>query len=73
MFLIGIEDIILDRMSATKHWQDEESKDWATYLMAAYYDQLDWEYIERKVLEKLLEGMYDQIKADAYIIKEKAK
>lgn len=41
--LIGVEDIIIDRASAVKFWND--SSEWTEYLMLTHFDELDKQYL----------------------------
>jgi hypothetical protein len=41
--VIGIEDIIVDRMSANKHWRDGSASQ-ARYMAVSRYDEIDWMY-----------------------------
>lgn len=45
-FVIGIEDIIVDRLNAYVHWQSAEDKTWATELIDINKDKIDWQYLE---------------------------
>ena len=47
--VIGIEDIILDRVSAAKFWQD--TPEWAEYLLSSHYDNVDFAYLRDKAKE----------------------
>lgn len=47
--VIGIEDIIIDRASAVKHWNDPE--EWTNYLITGNYARIDWEYLEQRAKE----------------------
>lgn len=49
--IIGVEDIILDRVSAAKFWQD--TTEWAEYLLSSHYDNVDFEYLREKAKELL--------------------
>lgn len=49
--VIGIEDIILDRVSAAKFWQD--TPEWAEYLLSSHYDNVDFTYLRDKAKELL--------------------
>ncbi len=49
--VIGIEDIILDRVSAAKFWQD--TPEWAEYLLSSHYDNVDFEYLKDRARELL--------------------
>lgn len=46
--IIGIEDLIIDRMNACKHWKSEIDCEMAELLVNRYYNDLDWPYLERK-------------------------
>ena len=62
--LIGIEDLIVDRLAACKRWSDEDSCDWARTMMASAGD-VDLAYLRQRAadedvtdkLEALLPGM----------------
>jgi excisionase family DNA binding protein len=44
--IIGIEDLIIDRLNACKYWRDEDSRDWARTMVLAAED-LDLAYLRR--------------------------
>lgn len=46
VYVIGIEDLLADRLRAAAYWNDEGSKEWAVQLLAAYWDDLDWSYLQ---------------------------
>ena len=46
--IIGLEDLIIDRLNACKHWKSESDCEMAALLVARYRAELDWGYIERK-------------------------
>jgi hypothetical protein len=46
--IIGIEDLIIDRMNACKHWGSEIDCEMVELLVNRYYNDLDWPYLERK-------------------------
>lgn len=46
--VIGLEDLIVDRLNACKHWRSEGDCEAAELLVIRYQDGLDWEYLERK-------------------------
>jgi len=49
--IIGIEDLIIDRMNACKHWKSEIDCEMAELLVNHYYSDLDWPYLERKAAQ----------------------
>jgi hypothetical protein len=46
--IIGIEDLIIDRMNACKHRRSEIDCEMAELLVNRYYNDLDWPYLETK-------------------------
>mgnify|MGYP001595250704 CR=1 FL=1 len=46
--IIGIEDLIIDRLNACKHWKSEIDCEMAALLVNRYVADLDWNYVERK-------------------------
>jgi hypothetical protein len=45
VFVIGIEDLILDRLRAGVHWKSVSDMEWAKYLIDSYADKLDEQYL----------------------------
>ncbi|WP_433945048.1 DUF6036 family nucleotidyltransferase [Paenibacillus sp. SN-8-1] len=48
VFVIGIEDIILDRLRAAVHWSSGESREWGYRMLLMYYEELDIPYFFQK-------------------------
>lgn len=46
--IIGIEDLIIDRLNSCKHWKYEVDCEMVELLLRKYYNELDWEYLEKK-------------------------
>lgn len=46
--ILGIEDLIIDRLNACKHWKSEIDCEMVEVLMYRYYHELDWSYLEKK-------------------------
>jgi hypothetical protein len=49
--IIGIEDLIIDRMNACKHWKSEIDCEMVELLVNRYCNDLDWPYLERKAVK----------------------
>ncbi|MDT0125090.1 hypothetical protein Q9R46_20670 [Paenibacillus sp. RRE4] len=47
--MIGIDDLILDRLRASEFWSDARSLEWARYLMYSQFDNIDLTYIRNTV------------------------
>jgi hypothetical protein len=48
--VIGIEDLIIDRLNACKYWKFETDCEMAELLLKKYAEELDWEYLEKKAV-----------------------
>lgn len=46
--VIGLEDLIIDRLNACQHWKSEVDCEMAELLIARYGEELDWPYLEKK-------------------------
>jgi predicted nucleotidyltransferase len=44
--VIGIEDLILNRLRAGVFWNSPSDMTWAKYLIKSYFDELDFKYLE---------------------------
>jgi hypothetical protein len=46
--VIGLEDLIIDRLNACKHWKSEIDCEMAELLILRYGKELDWAYLEKR-------------------------
>jgi len=46
--IIGIEDLLIDRMNACKHWKSEIDCEMVELLAKRYLNDLDWSYLEKR-------------------------
>jgi hypothetical protein len=60
-FVIGMEDIILDRLNAAKHWKSQADREQAIRIMAAFGDEIDWQYLRGKAKKQKVGDMLDDI------------
>ena len=49
--VIGVEDLLVDRLRAWVRWRSDEDGRWCSRLSALYGERMDWAYIERRVAE----------------------
>jgi predicted nucleotidyltransferase len=47
--VLGVEDLLIDRLRAWVHWKSDEDGRWTARLAALYADDLDWEYLRSRV------------------------
>ncbi|WP_144424414.1 hypothetical protein [Paenibacillus xylanivorans] len=50
-YVIGIDDLILDRLRASEYWSDARSLEWARYLIYSQFESIDLTYM-REVASK---------------------
>jgi hypothetical protein len=48
--IIGIEDLVIDRLNAFKHWKSEIDGEMVELLLRRYKNDFDWSYLEKKAL-----------------------
>jgi hypothetical protein len=48
VYVIGIEDLIIDRINACVHWKSQTDCDQAQHMIRYYRDRLDIGYLENK-------------------------
>lgn len=46
--IIGLEDLIIDRMNACKYWKSEIDCEMVELLIRKYIRELDWEYLRKR-------------------------
>lgn len=66
VYVIGVEDLILDRLRAGVQWQSTSDMEWAKYLLESYIHDLDLEYLETesKKPQQDVFAAYQEIVAD---------
>ena len=58
VYIIGVEDLITDRLNAYVHWRSTDDGNWARELIALYQQEIDWVYLEaRTQAEGTLEAL----------------
>ena len=51
VYVLGVEDLIIDRLNAFVHWESKEDGRWAAHLIAENRDEIDWDYLNRRAVE----------------------
>lgn len=65
VYIIGIEDLIIDRLNAFVHWKSSQDGFWAKELMALHKDRIDWDYLLKSAKENKVEKAFIKIKKEA--------
>lgn len=60
--IIGIEDIILDRIKGRVFWQDDN--EWLEYMLYAHYDKVDFNYLRELAVKELVFEAVEKMIAD---------
>ena len=63
--VIGIEDLLLDRVRAAVHLQSEEDRRWARRLALLYAERLDWRYLLAKANETSARELVEVLRREA--------
>jgi hypothetical protein len=57
-YIIGIEDIIIDRLNRYKFWKEYADQEWIVGMIYLNYEDIDWDYLYQKSeSEKTLEEL----------------
>lgn len=48
--IIGIEDLLIDRLNACKYWKSEIDCEMLELIVMRYREELDWDYLEEKAV-----------------------
>lgn len=51
-YIVGVEDLILDRLNRAEFWRDARSLEWARFLMAAQQENVDFAYLRERAQEE---------------------
>jgi predicted nucleotidyltransferase len=43
--VLGVEDLLIDRLRAAVHWRSDEDRRWAARLVALHRGRMDWGYL----------------------------
>lgn len=52
IYILGIEDIIIDRLTTYVHWESIDDGRWAKELIQIHKKGIDWKYLEKRAREE---------------------
>jgi len=61
VYMIGIEDIIVDRLNAYKWWNSRSDREWAKKLLKIRKEEIDFEYLNKKVKKEKIEDVFNEV------------
>lgn len=47
--ILGVEDLLVDRLRAWVHWTSDEDARWTRRLALLYADRIDWRYLRQRL------------------------
>ncbi len=66
--VIGIEDIILDRLKGRVFWQDDN--EWPEFMLCAHFDRVDFDYLRQEGKNELIEEAVEKMISDVIAYRE---
>lgn len=60
--VIGVEDLLIDRLNACKHWKSQVDCEMTELLIERYGKEMNWDYLERKA-EQPQNDTLDELKS----------
>jgi hypothetical protein len=64
-YIIGLEDIIFDRVQAAEHWKSTIDQEQAVRMASQYWDKINWRYLSTKCKEEGSDRMLRKVKEAA--------
>jgi len=64
IYVIGKEDLIVDRLNACVFWESKEDCRWVKELILLYYDKIDWEYLRKRCRQEGIAEKLDEIRRE---------
>jgi hypothetical protein len=63
--VIGLEDLLIDRLNAAVQWRSDEDRHWAYELIRSNLVKLDWYYLRRRGKEEQVLALLDELEERA--------
>lgn len=60
VYIIGIEDIIIDRLCAYKFWDSKDDGMWAKSMLNIHWDEIDFDYLHKAASEKQISDVLNE-------------
>ncbi|NPV52950.1 MAG: UbiD family decarboxylase [Firmicutes bacterium] len=65
VYIIGIEDLILDRLRAFVFWKSSSDGEWAGRMIGVHASWIDWNYLHEQASREGLDRALNEIKREA--------
>jgi hypothetical protein len=63
-YIIGMEDLIIDRLNGYVHWRWEDDRRWVTNLITLHKSEIDWDYLNKRAEKELILEELMKVKAE---------
>jgi excisionase family DNA binding protein len=70
-YVIGVEDLIIDRLNALVHWKSTDEANWIKELMLISYDKIDWKYLTLRSKEERTYSTLSKLRKEIENAKDK--
>lgn len=60
-YILGVEDLIIDRLNGYVHWHWRDDRRWVERLVAIHGPTLDWSYLRRRAVAEQTSGALSEI------------
>lgn len=64
-YIIGLEDLIIDRLNGYVHWHWEDDRRWVMSLITLHKSEIDWDYLNKRAEKDLTLEELMKVKAEA--------
>jgi predicted nucleotidyltransferase len=61
--IIGIEDLIVDRLNACVHWKYETDCEWASYLIRKFEKEIDSGYLKERAIKEQVDAKLTELRS----------
>ncbi|MGD1075335.1 MAG: hypothetical protein ABR903_04565 [Thermodesulfovibrionales bacterium] len=61
--VIGVEDLIVDRLNACVHWKFETDCEWASYLIRKFEKEIDLDYLMKRAAEDKVDAKLNELRS----------
>lgn len=69
-YVIGIEDLLIDRLNAYKYWRSLSDGEWASATLSIHFDDVDFEYLKVRAEEDGIADALEETVAKARKLKK---
>lgn len=64
-YMVGVEDIIADRLRAYVYWKSEDDGRWARRIALLHREKIDWAYLEERSKGDGTQEAFERLRAEA--------